>query len=92
MSLLEIRPATAADLAAVTGIYDHAVRHGTATFELIAPDLAEMTRRFDALMDGEAKVIAGGLKSKAQGEVMKVMPDKVKAAMHREQTKPGSGV
>jgi L-amino acid N-acyltransferase YncA len=48
----EIRPATEADLVSVTEIYDHAVRYGTATFELIPPDLAEMTRRFNALMDG----------------------------------------
>src|SRR5882672_8265111 len=52
MSAAEIRPATAADLPAVTEIYEHAVRFGTATFELIPPDLAEMTRRFRALMDG----------------------------------------
>jgi L-amino acid N-acyltransferase YncA len=52
MSSLEIRPTTAADLPAITGIYEHAVLHGTATFELIPPDLAEMTRRFDALMEG----------------------------------------
>jgi L-amino acid N-acyltransferase YncA len=52
MSSLEIRPTTAADLPAVTAIYQHAVLYGTATFELIAPDLAEMTRRFDVLMDG----------------------------------------
>ena len=48
----EIRPATAADLAAVTAIYEQAVRFGTATFELIPPDLAEMTRRYRALIDG----------------------------------------
>jgi short-subunit dehydrogenase len=55
-------------------------------------DPAKVARQgFDALMAGEAKVIAGGLKSKVQGEAMKVMPDKVKAAMHREQTRPGSG-
>ena len=47
-----IRPATAADLPAITAIYDHAVRTGTATFELEPPDLAEMTRRFDALTGG----------------------------------------
>ena len=41
----EIRPAAEADLAAVTDIYAHAVLYGTATFELIPPDLAEMTRR-----------------------------------------------
>ena len=46
MSTLEIRPATAADLPAITEIYDHAVRYGTATFELTPPDLAEMSRRF----------------------------------------------
>ena len=52
MSAPEIRPATEADLPAITEIYEHAVRYGTATFELIPPDLAEMTRRFRALMDG----------------------------------------
>ena len=48
----DIRPATKTDLPAVTEIYAHAVLQGTATFELIPPDLAEMTRRFNALMDG----------------------------------------
>ena len=48
----DIRPATEADLPAVTEIYAQAVLQGTATFELIPPDLAEMTRRFKALMDG----------------------------------------
>jgi len=32
MSALEIRPTTAADLPAITKIYEHAVLHGTATF------------------------------------------------------------
>jgi L-amino acid N-acyltransferase YncA len=48
----EIRPATEADLPFVTQIYEHAVLYGTATFELVPPDLAEMKRRFDALMQG----------------------------------------
>ena len=52
MTLLEIRPTTVADLPSVTEIYAHEVREGTATFELVPPDLAEMTRRFQALMDG----------------------------------------
>ena len=52
MSALEIRPTTAADLPTITRIYEHAVLHGTATFELTPPDLAEMTRRFDALIAG----------------------------------------
>jgi phosphinothricin acetyltransferase len=52
MASLDIRPAEEADLPFITAIYDHAVRYGTATFELVSPDLAEMTRRFKALMDG----------------------------------------
>ena len=52
MSTPIIRPAAEADLPSVTEIYEHAVRFGTATFELDPPDLAEMTRRFRALMDG----------------------------------------
>jgi len=49
MSQLHIRPAIVTDLAAITAIYDHAVRTGTATFEIDPPDLSEMTRRFEAL-------------------------------------------
>src|SRR5580698_10239525 len=52
MSSLEIRPTTTADLPSVTEIYAHEVCQGTATFELVPPDLAEMTRRFKALTDG----------------------------------------
>lgn len=52
MSSLEIRPAVVADLASVTEIYADAVREGTATFELVPPDLAEMARRFQSLIDG----------------------------------------
>src|ERR1700730_10444775 len=47
-----IRAATAADIPAITAIYDHAVRHGTASFELEPPDAAEMARRQKALLDG----------------------------------------
>ncbi len=65
MSDLEIRPALEADLPIVTAIYDQAVRHGTATFELEPPDLAEMTRRFRTLTDGGfpyfVATLAGGV-------------------------------
>jgi phosphinothricin acetyltransferase len=47
-----IRPTAEADLPSITAIYEQAVRFGTATFELIPPDLAEMTRRYRALIDG----------------------------------------
>ena len=52
MPALEIRPTVEADLPAITEIYEHAVLHGTATFELTPPDLAEMTRRYGALIEG----------------------------------------
>src|SRR5882757_2911696 len=52
MSAPEIRPATEADVPAITAIYQQAVREGTATFELAPPDLAEMMRRYRALVDG----------------------------------------
>jgi L-amino acid N-acyltransferase YncA len=52
MQTLDIRPTLAADLPAITEIYEQAVRFGTATFELIPPDLPEMTRRFQVLMEG----------------------------------------
>jgi L-amino acid N-acyltransferase YncA len=66
MSTPEIRPATEADLPFITGIYEHAVRFGTATFELIPPDLAEMTRRFRALKDGGFPYLA----AEVEGEVI----------------------
>src|SRR5205085_8230059 len=51
MNEISIRPATFADIPAITAIYAHAVRHGTASFELEPPDEAEMTRRMRALLD-----------------------------------------
>ena len=67
MSVAEIRPASEADLPFVTEIYEHAVLHGTATFELIPPDLAEMTRRFKALMDGGFPYLAASLDGRVVG-------------------------
>jgi L-amino acid N-acyltransferase YncA len=45
-----IRPAQPSDIPAITRIYGHAVEHGTATFELAAPDEAEMARRMNDLV------------------------------------------
>jgi phosphinothricin acetyltransferase len=46
-----IRPATPADISAITAIYAHAVKHGTATFEIEPPDEREMADRFRALAE-----------------------------------------
>jgi L-amino acid N-acyltransferase YncA len=67
MSPLEIRPAIAADLPFVTDIYADAVRFGTATFELVPPDLIEMTRRFEALMDGRFPYFVAVLEGRVAG-------------------------
>jgi L-amino acid N-acyltransferase YncA len=67
MSATEIRPAVAADLPAITEIYGHAVRYGTATFELIPPDLAEMTQRFGVLMDGGFPYLVAALEGRVVG-------------------------
>ena len=47
---LLIRPSTPADLPAIAAIYAHDVLHGTGTFEIDAPDLAEMARRRDDVL------------------------------------------
>ena len=67
MPSAEIRPATEADLPFMTEIYTHAVLHGTATFELIPPDLAEMTRRFKVLMDDGFPYLVAVLEDRVAG-------------------------
>jgi L-amino acid N-acyltransferase YncA len=67
MSDVEIRAASAPDLSAVTEIYQHAILFGTATFELIPPDLTEMTRRFGVLMDGGFPYLAAVLEGQVVG-------------------------
>ena len=51
MSAPNVRPATPSDIPAITRIYAHSVRHGTASFELEPPDEAEMAWRQRALLD-----------------------------------------
>lgn len=56
---LLIRPSTEADLPAITTIYTDAVSHGTGTFELEPPSLAEMAqRRRDVLAKGLPWLVA----------------------------------
>ncbi len=54
-------------------------------------DPADVARDgFQALMDGDERVVSHSLKAKAQGIGSRVLPDSVKAAMHRKQAEPGS--
>ncbi|MEU4688871.1 SDR family NAD(P)-dependent oxidoreductase [Actinoplanes sp. NPDC023714] len=45
---------------------------------------------FEAMRKDKEKVVAGSWKTKAQGVGAKVMPDRLKAEMHRKMAEPGS--
>jgi phosphinothricin acetyltransferase len=52
VAAIRLRAANEADLPTITDIYSDAVRHGTASYELEPPTLAEMQSRFRSLRDG----------------------------------------
>ena len=55
-------------------------------------DPADVARDgFEALMNGDERVVSASAKTKLQGRVSRVMPDGVKAGMHRRMAEPGSG-
>ncbi|MGI9128520.1 MAG: GNAT family N-acetyltransferase [Roseomonas sp.] len=61
MQNLLIRESVAADVPAITAIYAHWVINGPASFEIEAPDVAEMARRRDAVTGaGFPYVVATG--------------------------------
>lgn len=54
-------------------------------------DPAEVAQQgFEALMAGKDHIIAGSLKTKAQGAMTNVLPATANAAQHRKQAEPGS--
>lgn len=54
-------------------------------------DPAEVARQgFEALMAGREKVVGGSFKNKAQTVLGKVVPDSVKAEMHRKMAQPAT--
>ena len=64
---MHIRPATPADIPAITRIYAHAVAHGTASFELAPPDETEMRRRMQAILDGKFPYIVAEIDGAVAG-------------------------
>lgn len=64
---MKLRPASLADIPAITAIYAHAVRHGTASFELEPPTEAEMTRRMQAVLDGKFPYLAAEIDGRLAG-------------------------
>lgn len=67
MMLPSIRPATPADIPAITAIYAHAVLHGTASWELDPPDGAEMLKRFEAIAAGGYPYLAAETEGRLMG-------------------------
>ena len=54
-------------------------------------DAGQVARQgFEALMAGKDHVVAGALKNKLQAAAAKVIPETVKAAIHRSKAEPGS--
>jgi L-amino acid N-acyltransferase YncA len=78
MSDVTIRTASLADIPAIARIYAHAVKHGTATFELEPPDETEMAHRMQAVLDGGfpylAAEMAGALAGYAYAGHYRIRP------------------
>ncbi|CAL9666339.1 SDR family NAD(P)-dependent oxidoreductase [Streptomyces sp. enrichment culture] len=54
-------------------------------------DPAQVARQaYDAVMKGRGKLVTGSAKTRAQGVADKVLPDRVKAAVHRRMAEPGT--
>jgi L-amino acid N-acyltransferase YncA len=64
---MPIRTAEPRDIAAITRIYAHAVQHGTASFELEAPDEAEIAKRYKALREGRFPFIVADVDGEVAG-------------------------
>lgn len=62
-----IRPSRSEDVASITAIYAHHVRHGFASFELDAPKAAEMARRRQAILDAGLPYLVAELDRRLAG-------------------------
>jgi L-amino acid N-acyltransferase YncA len=62
-----VRPSTDLDVAAITEIYDHHVRHGIASFETDPPDADEMARRRSEIIERGLPWLAAEMKGSVLG-------------------------
>ena len=75
-----------------TEFFERANMEDTAVGQAEKDDAAEVARQgYDALMAGEAKVVGGSLSNRVQVAAGRVVPDTLKAKMHRNKAEPGSG-
>ncbi|GGD96218.1 GCN5 family N-acetyltransferase [Aureimonas endophytica] len=100
MNAYTIRAATLADVPAIAAVYEHAVLHGTATYELVPPPLAEMEARFRAVTgDGYPYIVAedgeGRLLGYAYGSAFRTRPAyrwSVEDSVYLEPAAQGRGI
>jgi short-subunit dehydrogenase len=75
-----------------TNFFHRADMDDTAVGQSSKDDPAQVAKQgFDALMKGKDKQVAGSVTTKGMAAASSVLPDKVKAAMHRKLAEPGSG-
>lgn len=75
-----------------TNFFHRAHMDDTRVGQMDKDDPAEVAKQgFEALMKGKDRITASSMKTKAQEAANKVLPDKVKAAAHRQMAEPGSG-
>jgi L-amino acid N-acyltransferase YncA len=70
MPPVSIRAVRPTDIAAITHVYAHAVRHGTASFELDPPDTKEMTHRLAALSAGGFPYLVAEAKGEMESAIL----------------------
>jgi short-subunit dehydrogenase len=73
-----------------TGFFERADMQDTKVGQAKKDDPAEVAKQgFEALMAGKDHVVAGSLKNRVQTTAAKVIPETVKAKLHRAQAEPG---
>jgi uncharacterized protein len=74
-----------------TEFFERAEMEDTPIGEGSKDDPADVARQgYEALMAGKEKVVSAGIKTKAQAAAAKVLPDGIKAEMHRKQAQPAT--
>jgi short-subunit dehydrogenase len=74
-----------------TEFFDRAGMEDTPIGEGPKDDPADVARQgFEAVMAGKERVVSAGIKTKAQEVAAKVLPDSVKAELHRKQAQPAT--
>jgi uncharacterized protein len=75
-----------------TEFFERANMEGTKVGDGSKDDPADVARAgYEALMNGDERVVASSLSTKLQGRFSRLLPDSVKAAMHASMAKPGTG-